>query len=217
MVGLQLSTLGVRTAIEERCAPSRYDSYLIPQLRHADLLSRRPRFGGWRSGGRRSFRFSLKPRPLLVFRYLPFAPPIPLPMPARDSVAQQPTGTLSTATMSDEEEAVAEAEEIIRSQRIFLNHLDSYGGRNIGKVGAQGCIAQKREGRWSSASGHPLRGTPRTRQMHLHRSKVMGKSHSTEWMASSLPVDRAGKEGKHWGKSPLGFFLVMIYKLSLFQ
>lgn len=74
-------------------------------------------------------------------------------MPARDSVAQQPPGTLSTATMSDEEEAVAEAEEIIRSQRIFLNHLDSYGGRNIGKVGAQGCIAQKREGGWSSASG----------------------------------------------------------------
>ncbi|XP_039212140.1 adenylate kinase 7 isoform X4 [Crotalus tigris] len=140
MVGLQLSTLGVRTAIEERCGPSRYDSYLIPQLRHADLLSRRPRFGGWRSGGQRSFRFSLKPRPLLVFRYLPFAlPPIPLPMPARDSVAQQPPGTLSTATMSDEEEAVAEAEEIIRSQRIFLNHLDSYGGRNIGKYLAN-CI-----------------------------------------------------------------------------
>ncbi|KAL7992659.1 hypothetical protein Chor_016915 [Crotalus horridus] len=60
-------------------------------------------------------------------------------MPARDSVAQQPPGTLSTATMSDEEEAVAEAEEIIRSQRIFLNHLDSYGGRSIGKYLAN-CI-----------------------------------------------------------------------------
>lgn len=61
--------------------------------------------------------------------------------------------------MAEEEEVAASTEKVIRIQRVFINLLDSYSSRNIGKV---------------SSGGLQQDSSPRTQPPNLAKASATG-------------------------------------------